>query len=155
MNLLIHYWLEKTAEEEPWDKENPKKKSSKLSPEQKAKAKARAKSAGRPYPNWVDNAWASKQAKENKGKMEGMRMGKHLSREGGMTQAGVEKYRRDNPGSKLKTAVTTKPSKLKPGSKAAKRRKSFCARMSGNPGPMKDEKGRPTRKALSLRKWNC
>ncbi len=37
----------------------------------------------------------------------------------------------------------------------AKRRKSFCARMSGNPGPMKDEKGRPTRKALSLRKWNC
>ena len=58
MNLLIHYWLEKTAEKEPWDKENPKEKSSKLSPEQKAKAKARAKSAGRPYPNWVDNAWA-------------------------------------------------------------------------------------------------
>jgi hypothetical protein len=39
--------------------------------------------------------------------------------------------------------------------KDAKRRKSFCARMSKNPGPMKDEKGRPTRKALSLRKWNC
>jgi len=39
--------------------------------------------------------------------------------------------------------------------RAAKRRKSFCARMSGVKGPMKDEKGRPTRKALALRKWNC
>jgi hypothetical protein len=55
----------------------------------------------------------------------------------------------------IKTAVTTPPSKLKPGSKAAKRRKSFCARMSGVKGPMKDEKGRPTRKAMSLRRWNC
>ena len=52
-------------------------------------------------------------------------------------------------------AVTTPPSKLKAGSKDAARRKSFCARMSGMPGPMKDDKGRPTRKALSLRKWNC
>lgn len=55
----------------------------------------------------------------------------------------------------VKTAVTTPPSKLKPGSKAAKRRKSFCARMGGMKGPMKDEKGRPTRKAMSLRRWNC
>lgn len=38
---------------------------------------------------------------------------------------------------------------------AAGRRKSFCSRMSGMPGPMKDEKGRPTRKALALRKWDC
>ena len=75
--------------------------------------------------------------------------------EGGLNAKGVASYRAQNPGSKLQTAVTTKPSKLKPGSKDAKRRKSFCARMSGNPGPMKDEKGRPTRKALSLRKWNC
>jgi hypothetical protein len=75
--------------------------------------------------------------------------------EGGLNRKGIESYRRENPGSKLQTAVTTKPSKLKPGSKAAKRRKSFCARMGGMPGPMKDEKGRPTRKALSLRKWNC
>jgi hypothetical protein len=75
--------------------------------------------------------------------------------EGGLNQKGVESYRRENPGSKLQTAVTTEPSKLKPGSKSWKRRKSFCARMSGMPGPMKDEKGRPTRKALSLRKWNC
>jgi hypothetical protein len=74
---------------------------------------------------------------------------------GGLNAKGVASYRRENPGSKLKMAVTTKPSKLDPDSKAAKRRKSFCARMSGMPGPMKDEKGRPTRKALSLRKWNC
>ena len=72
-----------------------------------------------------------------------------------MTKKGVAKYKRDNPGSKLKTAVTTPPSKLKKGSKAAKRRKSFCARMKGVKGPMKDSKGRPTRKALALRKWNC
>ena len=74
---------------------------------------------------------------------------------GGLNKKGIASYRRQNPGSKLSMAVTTKPSKLKPGSKPAKRRKSFCARMSGMPGPMKDEKGRPTRKALSLRKWNC
>jgi hypothetical protein len=74
---------------------------------------------------------------------------------GGLNKKGIASYRRENPGSKLSMAVTTKPSKLKKGSKAWNRRKSFCARMSGMPGPMKDEKGRPTRKALSLRKWNC
>ena len=75
--------------------------------------------------------------------------------EGGLNKKGIASYRREHPGSHLSLAVTTKPSKLDPDSKAAKRRKSFCARMSGMPGPMKDEKGRPTRKALSLRKWNC
>lgn len=79
----------------------------------------------------------------------------HKSSTGGLTQKGVDAYRRENPGSKLQTAVTTKPSKLKPGSKDANRRKSFCARMSGVDGPMKDENGKPTRKALALRKWNC
>ena len=74
---------------------------------------------------------------------------------GGLNAKGVASYRREHPGSKLKMAVTTKPSKLDPNSKDAKRRKSFCARMSGVAGPMKDEKGRPTRKALSLKKWNC
>lgn len=74
---------------------------------------------------------------------------------GGLNAKGVASYRRENPGSKLKMAVTTKPSKLKAGSKDANRRKSFCARMSGVKGPMKDEKGRATRKALALRKWNC
>ena len=77
------------------------------------------------------------------------------SETGGLNAKGVASYRAANPGSKLQTAVTTKPSKLDPDSKPAKRRKSFCARMSGVPGPMKDEKGKSTRKALSLRKWNC
>ena len=65
---------------------------------------------------------------------------------GGMTQKGVNEYKRKNPGSKLQTAVTTKPSKLKPGSKAAKRRKSFCARSKGWTG----ERGRAAR-----RRWKC
>jgi hypothetical protein len=69
----------------------------------------------------------------------------------GMTKKGVAAYRKANPGSKLKTAVTTKT----PSPTEAKRRASFCARMSGMPGPMKDEKGRPTRKAASLERWKC
>jgi hypothetical protein len=77
------------------------------------------------------------------------------SKKGGLNAKGVASYRRENPGSKLQMAVTTKPSKLKAGSKAAKRRKSFCARMGGVKGPMKKPNGKPTRKALALRKWNC
>lgn len=77
------------------------------------------------------------------------------SKAGGLNAKGVASYRRENPGSKLQTAVTTKPSKLKAGSKSAKRRKSFCARMGGVKGPMKKPNGKPTRKALALRKWNC
>ena len=65
---------------------------------------------------------------------------------GGMTKKGVEKYKKDNPGSKLQTAVTTPPSKLKPGSKAAKRRKSFCARSKS----WTSERGKAAR-----RKCNC
>ena len=78
----------------------------------------------------------------------------HKSSTGGLTQKGVDAYNAKTGGN-LQTAVTTPPSKLKPGSKAANRRKSFCARMGGVKGPMKDDKGRPTRKALALRKWNC
>jgi len=74
---------------------------------------------------------------------------------GGLNRKGIASYRRENPGSKLSMAVTTPPSKLKPGSKAAKRRKSFCARMGGMKGPMKKPNGEPSRKALALRKWNC
>jgi pyrimidine deaminase RibD-like protein len=77
------------------------------------------------------------------------------SKTGGLNDRGIASYRREHPGSHLQKAVTTKPSKLKAGSKAAKRRKSFCARMSGVDGPMKKPNGKPTRKALALRKWNC
>jgi len=79
----------------------------------------------------------------------------HHDKTNGLSQKAVNAYRREHPGSKLKTAVTTKPSKLKAGSKAAKRRKSFCARMGGNKGPMKKPNGKPTPKALALRRWNC
>ena len=77
------------------------------------------------------------------------------NKNGGLNDKGIASYRASHPGSHLQKAVTTKPSKLKSGSKAAKRRKSFCARMSGMEGPMKKPNGEPTRKALSLRKWNC
>ena len=73
---------------------------------------------------------------------------------GGLTQKGRDHYNRETGGN-LKAPVTTPPSKLKKGSKAAKRRKSFCARMKGVDGPMKKPNGKPTRKALALRKWNC
>ena len=56
-------------------------------------------------------------------------------------------------GMNLKPHVSAAQAKASP--KAAARRKSFCGRMGGMPGPMKDEKGRPTRKALALRKWDC
>ena len=90
---------------------------------------------------------------------EGENWSKHNNkRVGGMSKKSVSSYRRSHPGSKIQTAVTTKPSKLKKGSKAAKRRKSFCARMKGM------KKSRTSAKTArdpnsninkSLRRWNC
>jgi len=77
------------------------------------------------------------------------------NKEGGLNEKGRKAYERENPGSDLKAPVSAEQAKKSKGGKSAKRRKSFCARMGGMPGPMKDEKGRPTRKALSLRKWDC
>jgi hypothetical protein len=77
---------------------------------------------------------------------------------GGLNAKGVASYRKANPGSKLKTAVTTKPSKLKSGSKAASRRKSFCSRMSGMKKKLTSAKTANdpnSRINKSLRKWNC
>ena len=106
--------------------------------------------SGRPY--WgedveqVDESTPAWQRKE----------GKNPS--GGLNAKGVASYRREHPGSKLKTAVTTKPSKLKKGSKAANRRKSFCARMSGMKKRLtsaKTARDPDSRINKSLRKWNC
>ena len=72
------------------------------------------------------------------------------SKKGGLTAKGRAKYNRAT-GSNLKAPVTEK----KPTGKRAARRKSFCARMKGVKGPMKDSKGRPTRKALALKRWRC
>ena len=85
-------------------------------------------------------------------KKKGVSMRKeHKNPTGGLSAKGRAYYNRKT-GSKLKRPVT---GKVKPGSKAAKRRKSFCARMSGVKGPMKKPNGKPTRKALALRKWKC
>ena len=73
------------------------------------------------------------------------------SKKGGLTAKGRAKYNRAT-GSNLQAPVTKKKN-LTPKEKA--RRKSFCARMSGMPGPLKDKKGRPTRKALALKRWRC
>jgi Domain of unknown function (DUF6321) len=56
-------------------------------------------------------------------------------------------------GMNLKPPVSAKQAARSPAS--AKRRKSFCARMGGMPGPMRKPNGKPTRKALALRKWDC
>ena len=72
--------------------------------------------------------------------------------EGGLNRKGRESYKRETGGT-LKPPVSAKQAAKSP--KASARRKSFCARMSGMEGPMNDEKGRPTRKALALRKWDC
>jgi|TARA_E500000318_G_scaffold6795_1_gene6406 hypothetical protein len=88
-------------------------------------------------------AWQRKEGKDPKG---------------GLNRKGVASYRRQNPGSKLKMAVTTKPSKLKKGSKAAKRRKSFCARMKGMKKRLtsaKTARDPNSRINKALRKWNC
>jgi len=77
----------------------------------------------------------------------------HKSSTGGLTQKGRDAY--NSKGANLQAPVTTPPSKLKAGSKAANRRKSFCARMGGMEGSMKKPNGEPSRKALALRKWNC
>lgn len=72
---------------------------------------------------------------------------------GGLNEKGRKSYEKQNPGSNLKPPVSAKQAAKSP--TAAKRRKSFCARMEGMPGPMKDKNGKPTRKALSLKKWDC
>ena len=72
----------------------------------------------------------------------------------GMTKAGVARYRRENPGSKLKTAVT---GKVKAGSKAAKRRKSFCARSAGQAKKHNINCAKTPKKRIcaTRRRWKC
>jgi len=81
-----------------------------------------------------------------------MPLKKHQNPKGGLNAAGRAHYKKTE-GANLKPPVKAKEAAKSP--TAAARRKSFCARMSGVKGPMKDEKGRPTRKALALRAWDC
>jgi hypothetical protein len=103
------------------------------------------------------DALVAKHSKQ--GVAEGETWSKHNNkRAGGMSKKSVASYRRSHPGSKIQTAVTTKPSKLKKGSKAAKRRASFCARMRGM---KKHRTGAKTANDpnsninKSLRRWHC
>lgn len=107
------------------------------------------KKNGRSVPNCVpiaeakSPAWQRSEGKDPKG---------------GLNRKGIASYRAANPGSKLSMAVTTKPSKLKKGSKAANRRKSFCARMGGMKKRLTSSKTASdpnSRINKALRKWNC
>jgi hypothetical protein len=135
-----------------------------------SRAKSLARSKFDVYPSAYANGWAAKWYKSKGGTwrsakeetimnfsdfvaeddMKGMSVSsghkRSVKQGAGMTKKGVAAYRRRNPGSKLSTAVTTPPSKLKPGSKAANRRKSFCARSRSWTGP----RGKAAR-----RRWNC
>ncbi len=76
----------------------------------------------------------------------------HQNPQGGLNAKGRAYYKKTE-GANLKPPVSSSQAAKSP--KAAARRKSFCARMEGVPGPMKDSKGKPTRKALALKKWDC
>jgi hypothetical protein len=75
----------------------------------------------------------------------------------GMSRKAVKTYRREHPGSKLQTAVTTKPSKLKKGGKASKRRKSYCSRSRGQMKMHNISCAKTPDKAIckARRRWNC
>jgi hypothetical protein len=72
-----------------------------------------------------------------------------VSKGAGLTKAGRDKYNAAT-GSNLKAPAPNPKTKADAG-----RKKSFCSRMGGMPGPMKDESGKPTRKAASLKRWKC
>jgi hypothetical protein len=106
-----------------------------------------AKKAGIPQSVGKDFAKADKGKKFKKGGVSlAIGRGEKLpvSKGAGLTAKGRAKYNAAT-GSNLKA----------PQPQGGARKKSFCARMSGMPGPMKDEKGRPTRKAASLKRWKC
>ena len=151
------------------------------SPEKWARAKAQAKAKFDVYPSAYANGWAAKKYKEMGGgwktasessivddaakflseqinEVAAWQRKEGKSESGGLNRKGIESYRRENPGSKLSMAVTTKPSKLKPGSKSANRRKSFCARMGGMKKRLtsaKTARDPDSRINKALRKWNC
>jgi hypothetical protein len=101
----------------------------------------------------MDDAWSTLMKGKKKSKpFHGYNPNKH-HKKGGLSAKGRAAAKRKT-GANLKPPVTTKPSKLKPGSKKAKRRKSFCARMAGVKGPT-SKKGKLTPKGASLKRWNC
>ena len=100
----------------------------------------------------MENTFALMKAKKKSKPFHGYNPKRH-HKKGGLSAKGRAKFKRET-GANLKPPVTTKPSKLKPGSKKAKRRKSFCARMGGMKGPT-SKKGKLTPKGAALKRWNC
>ena len=98
-----------------------------------------------------------KQIKDKQGVAEDWQKANKRDKTDGMSQKAVNAYRRENPGSKLKTAVTTKPGKLKKGGKASKRRKSYCSRSRGQMKMHSISCAKTPDKAIckARRRWNC
>ena len=105
----------------------------------------------------ADRAWERMSDLDEQGVAEDWQKANKRDRTSGMSQKAVNAYRRENPGSKLKTAVTTKPSKLKRGSKASKRRKSYCSRSRGQMKMHSISCAKTPDKAIckARRRWNC
>jgi len=129
-----------------WEKDAPKgHKTKHLSPAKKAAAKARAKKAGRPYPNLVDNAAVAKMAKGGKTEAWTRKEGKNPN--GGLNAKGRASYNRAH-GAHLKA----------PQPEGGKRRDSFCRRMKGMRKKLtsaKTARDPNSRINKSLRAWNC
>ena len=98
-----------------------------------------------------------KESSKKKGVAEDWQKANKRDKTDGMSQKAVNAYRRENPGSKLKTAVTTKPGKLKKGGKASKRRKSYCSRSRGQMKMHSISCAKTPDKAIckARRRWNC
>lgn len=171
--------MAKKASRAPWKRQNPRKRAGKaskhLSPAQKSAAKARARRAGRPYPNLVDNmrmaakkksksSKAKKSAKKTSAKKTRKRTAKKTAKakrrasakekdpRGGLTAAGRQAFAR-RQGSHLRPGVTKKESEMSP--QEMRRKGSWAVRFYGRAKlpPLVDTKGRPTRHALSAHAW--
>jgi len=108
-------------------------------------------------PECGGKGWVRDKESLKKGVAEDWQKANKRDRTDGMSQKAVNAYRRENPGSKLKTAVTTKPSKLKKGGKASKRRKSYCSRSRGQMKMHSISCAKTPDKAIckARRRWNC
>lgn len=158
----------------PWKRSNPRKRAGKqsthLTPSQKSTAKARARRAGRPYPNLVDNMRMASKAKKKKTakkrpakKTARKRAVKNTAKKkaskkrekdpkGGLTAAGRSAFARKD-GSHLKPGVTKPLSEMTP--QDMRRKGSWAVRFYGRKSlpPLVDDRGRPTRHALSAHAW--
>jgi hypothetical protein len=128
---------------------------------QKRRQRERDVDAGKPVkpqPKNPQNDYFARRKKEKEqGVAEDWQKANKRDKTDGMSQKAVNAYRRENPGSKLKTAVTTKPSKLKRGSKASKRRKSYCSRSRGQMKMHSISCAKTPDKAIckARSRWNC